>query len=233
MFPKKEDLEAMWKGLPDYVEGASSTICVSDSSGSMTARAGRKTTVTCLDVANALAIYFAEKCSGPFKDKYITFSKSPKFIDLSNCNSLHSKLATALSFSEIANTNIEAVFELILTTAVKNNVKQSEIPNILILSDMQFDYAVYSNNSRIEKRLFDQFAERYKEFGYNLPRICFWNICGRTVPLINNKLGVTLVSGFSPVNIKMVLSSKLDPFEALIEQLNVERYKPVEDSLKA
>ena len=36
--------------------------------------------VTCLDVANALAIYFAEHCTGQFKDTYITFSYTPQFV---------------------------------------------------------------------------------------------------------------------------------------------------------
>ena len=45
-------------------------------------------------------------------------------------------------------------------------------------------------------------------------------------------MGVALVSGFSPAIAKMVFSSKLDPFEVLVDALNVERYQPVEDAVK-
>ena len=41
-----------------------------------------------------------------------------------------------------------------------------------------------------------------------------------------------LVSGFSPSICKMVLSNKIDPYEALLDELNTERYQPIEDALK-
>lgn len=44
------------------------------------------------------------------------------------------------SFNICENTNIEAVFDLILETAVKNQLPQSELPSKLyIISDMEFD----------------------------------------------------------------------------------------------
>ena len=53
-----------------------------------------------------------------------------------------------------------------------------------------------------------------------------------TIPVVQNDMGVALVSGFSPAICKMVLSNKTDPYEALLEQLNTERYQPIEDALK-
>ena len=64
--PRDTALEEMWKALPDYVKESGNTICVADGSGSMTSTVGG-TGVTCLDVAIALAIYFAERSSGQFK----------------------------------------------------------------------------------------------------------------------------------------------------------------------
>ena len=237
--PLDPTLEELWKALPDYVQGQGNTICVADGSGSMTIGI-QGTNVTCLSVANALAIYFSERSSGPFKDRYITFSMTPKMVNFSKCKSLHDKIGKALAHNEAANTNIEAVFDLILATAVKNKLKQSEMPkNILILSDMEFDHAVDSNTcgnafDASFSRLFEVIAERYKQYGYLLPRLVFWNICSRslTVPLRENKLGVALVSGFSPAIMKMVLSGKLDPYECLLDQLNTDRYQPVEDAVK-
>ncbi|MDE7479160.1 MAG: DUF2828 family protein, partial [Lachnospiraceae bacterium] len=120
-----DTLEELWKALPDYVQGAGNTLCVADGSGSMCSTVGN-TQVTCLDVANALAIYFAEHCTGQFKDTYITFSQTPQFVDLSKGKTLFDKLNIAMRHSEVANTNIEAVFDLILDTAIKYHMPQRE-----------------------------------------------------------------------------------------------------------
>ncbi len=237
---KKKDvaLEKMWESLPDFVQGDDKTLCVVDGSGSMCSYVGR-TKVTCLEVANALGIYFAERCSGQFKDKFITFSEHPQFVDFSRCSSLHDKIALAFTNNEVANTNIEAVFDLILKTAIKSNMSQNELPKtVLILSDMEFDTCADSSNyGRTQggfKRLFEVFAERYEEHGYLLPKLVFWNICGRTetIPVKENKLGVALVSGFSPTIAKMVLGGELDPFKCVMEQINSERYEPVAEAIK-
>lgn len=233
-------LEALWKALPDFVNGAGNTICVADGSGSMRSTISN-TEITALDVANALAIYFAERSSGQFKDNYITFSENPRLVDFSNAQSLREKLEIAFGHNEIANTNIEAVFDLILRTAVKKNMKQNELPqNILILSDMEFDQCVgCSEPSRWQlnhptKRLFEVFSEKYAEQGYKLPRLVFWNILSRTgtIPVQENDLGVALVSGFSPAVVKMVLSNKIDPLECLLEQINSDRYNAVETAIR-
>lgn len=233
-------LEELWKALPDFVNGAGNTICVADGSGSMTCSVGG-TDVTALDVANALAIYFAERSSGQFKDNYITFSEHPRLVDFSNAKSLREKIEISFRYNEVANTNIEAVFDLILQTAINKHMSQDELPqNILILSDMEFDGCVGCNSSirhRINKptkRLFEVFAERYAEHGYKLPRLVFWNICSRTgtIPVKENDLGVALVSGFSPAIVKMVLSNSTDPLDCLLEQLNSERYEAVENAIK-
>ena len=226
-------LEELWKALPDYVSGSDSTICVADGSGSMQCNVGGG--VTALDVANALAIYFAERSSGQFKDTYITFSTRPQIVDLSNGKSLREKIEIALRHNEVANTNIEAVFDLILQTAINKNITQEDLPqNILIISDMEFDSCARSNSGRLNQKLFDVFADRYAEHGYKLPRLVFWHVNSRTgtIPVKQNDLGVALVSGFSPAIVKMVLSNKTDPYECLLEQLNTERYQPVEDAVK-
>lgn len=237
---KDVTLEELWKNLPDLVKGNESTICVSDGSGSMTSRVGN-TNVSALDVANALSIYFAERCSGEFKDKYITFSRRPQLVDLSKGSTLREKIEISRRYCEVADTNIEAVFDLILATAVENKMTQEEIPqNILILSDMEFNSCVTCGNSTgwrrnmPSKNLFEEIAAKYAAYGYKIPRLIFWNIMSRTgtIPVKENDLGVALVSGFSPNIMKMVMSNSTDPFECLLEQLNAERYKPVEDAIK-
>ena len=231
--PKSYDatIEALWKNLPDLVQGCGNTIVVADGSGSMMSRVG-SSGVTALEVANSLAIYFAERSSGEFKNKYITFSSRPQLVDFSRGQSLRDKISIALGHSEISNTNIEAVFDLILNTAIRNNMRQEDIPaNILIISDMEFDCAT---TGRIGANLFKTIEAKYRGYGYKLPRLVFWNVNSRTntIPVRENDMGVALVSGFSVNICKMVMSGKTDPFECLLETLNTPRYQPVEDALK-
>lgn len=229
---KDAAIEAMWKALPDTVKGCGNTMVVADGSGSMTVSVDPHSRLTALEVANALAIYFAEHSSGEFKDKYITFSSRPQLVDFSKCDSLHDKLQVAFKHNEVSNTNIEKVFDLILTTAVKNKMHQEDMPkNVLIISDMEFDYAT---TGRPNARLFETIAQRFESAGYKIPRLVFWNVNSRTgtIPVKENDLGVALVSGFSVNVAKMVLSGKLDPYECLLETLNSERYAPIEAALR-
>ena len=236
--PEDTTLEQLWKALPDFVNGQGNTICVSDGSGSMlTTISG--TTVTALSVANALAIYFAEHSNGEFKDNYITFSNRPQLVDFSGAKTLREKISIALRHNEFADTNIEAVFDLLLKTAVSKKLSQKEIPtNVLILSDMEFNGCVNDNFSRYgtpRNTLFREIEQKWNDAGYKMPRVVFWNLRSRTGTLPVNQhenFPVALVSGFSPAICKMVLSGKLDPFECLVEQLNSERYQIIEEIVK-
>lgn len=234
-------LEAMWKALPDYVKGNNdkSTMCVVDTSGSMTTKVGSGH-MTALDVALSLGIYFSEHLTGPFKDKFISFSDKPKYIDLSKANSLAAKLDFCYKNSEVANTDIKKTFDLILKTAVANNLKQEDLPStLLILSDMQFDqgtrvsYGYDADKTSLMSEIADEFAEK----GYHLPRLVYWNLVtwGRniTVPMQQNEAGIILLSGFSPALAKMAYSSQIDPYLALVETLNAKRYDPVEQVFQA
>ena len=241
-------LEAMWKALPDYTNGLdkSSTIVVADGSGSMTIKVGGSD-MTALEVANSLAIYFAEKLDGVFKDKYITFSERPQYVNFTNAKSLAEKLNIAYEHDECANTNVEAVFDLLLETARRNNLKQEDIPaNVLIVSDMEFDQGTSWNNysngwhgygnrySAKRNALFESIKQKWANVGYKLPRLVYWNVNSRTgtIPLQENEMGVALVSGFSPAIAQMVFSSKLDPFEVLKDAVNSPRYDAVEAAVK-
>lgn len=230
-------LEAMWKSLPNTVKEGEGTIVVADGSGSMTSTIGG-TQVSAWEVAHALAIYFAERLPEPYKDQYITFSQKPQLVRLGGAGSLNGKLEIAVHHDECANTNIEAVFDLILATAMRNGLSQKEMPkNILVISDMEFDSCATCGaayHSRPTATLFGEIAKRYRSAGYQLPRLVFWNVNSRTgtIPVKENDLGVALVSGFSPNVAKMVMSGKLDPMDALLETLNAPRYDQVREALK-
>lgn len=224
-----QTLELAWDNLKDI--SIRDTLVVADGSSSMLMSVNGKTTA--LDVANALAIYTSQHNSAPYKDKYITFSANPQFVDLSKADTLQEKIQISLKHDEIANTNIEAVFDLILDIALVNNISRNEmIKSILIISDMEFDEAqgsYYNDGNQLTKSLFDEINEKYENAGYELPKLIFWNVNSRTktIPMIENELGVTLVSGFSQNVLKMVMSNKYNPYEVLIETLDSERYNAI------
>ena len=236
---RDDTLEGLWNSLPDYVNGDGSTLVVRDGSGSMTVKIGN-TNISALNVATALSIYFAEHCKGEYHNKFITFSSTPQIVDMSNARCLRDKLEICDAYQDITNTNIQAVFELILQTAVYNRLPQSKIPkNVLIVSDMEFDSAIgtyiwdddrTSGKKCTLKTLFELISDEYQKYGYKMPRLIFWNVCSRTqtIPLKENDAGVTLVSGFNPAVYNMVLSDELDPYKCLIKQINSKRYDAVE-----
>lgn len=240
---KDTALEALWKALPE-IKINGSLICCCDGSGSMTTIVDPKSSMTALEVCNALGIYCSEHLTGPFKNKYITFSERPQYVDFTNANSLAEKLNIAFQHDECANTNVEAVMDLMLKTSVCNHLKQEDIPDLCIISDMEFDvgtswggygYNRYNSNYSAHKNaLFEKIRQKWEAAGYKFPRIIYWNVNSRTgtIPLQQNENGVVLCSGFSQTQFKMLMSNKTDPYEVLVEALNVERYQPVEDAIK-
>ena len=213
-------LEAMWKALPVPTD-LDNFIVVRDGSGSMEGLP--------LDIADALSIFCSEHSKNPaFKDQVITFSKTPKYISLQGINTLAGKIAKLLKNTEVANTNVEAVFDLVLKTAVNNNIPNDEIPNILIISDMEFDAARgYAHDDLYDDpTLFEAIENKWKEHGYTLPKLVFWNVASRsgTIPMKFNKNGLILVSGYSQSILKTVMSSEKDAWLALKEVLDSKRY---------
>lgn len=234
-----EALEGMWKALPNLIPENSSMLVVADGSGSMTSRCAGN--ISCLDVANAMAIYCADRAKGAYANKYITFSMTPKFVEFDEDWTLAKKLNEAYKHNECANTNLEAVFNLILQTAINNHSPQSDLPkNILIISDMQFDAMVNAdsnrgfNRSKVDVTFMNQIKKRFHRAGYECPNIIYWNCMGAgrntTFPITVDERGV-MVSGFSVNTLKMVMSGRTDPIYAILDVICTERYTPFEKAL--
>lgn len=232
-------VEALWKNLKD-IPSVGNTMVVVDGSGSMeTNIKGSK--VMAIDVARSLGVYFSERCTGEFKDKVIEFSKNPRFIDLTGCKSLADKYNVLIEYNDYSNTDLEKVFDLLLLTAVRNNMSQDDLPKrVLIVSDMEFDHATtitdYHQHSYVMgqyKTLFQSIKERWTAAGYTMPDIVFWNVNSRTqtIAVTANEVGVILISGFSVNNVNMILSGEVDPWTTLKSVLDSERYDAVEKAL--
>ena len=176
-------------------------------------------------VALSLGIYFAERNTGAFKNHFITFSEKPQLVEIKG-KDIWETVNYCHKYNEVANTNIQKVFELILRAAVKNKVPQSEMPSTLyIISDMEFDYCTKGadlTNFEYAKKIF-------AEAGYQLPRVVFWNVASRTKqqPVTRNEQGVALVSGCSPRIFGMLSSGNLSPMGYMLDILGTERYAKI------
>lgn len=223
-------LEGMWKNLPK-IDMSKPLIVVRDGSGSMDVTIPNSN-IQAEDVATALAIYCAERNVGGFKNTFITFDEHPTLIKLSDQMSLRDKLVRTFKEDSCGSTNIEATMDLILKTAVDNKMKQEDIPDVLIISDMEFNGATtlrYDRSQNRLKTLFETIAGKFKAKGYKMPGLVFWNVNSRTnaMPLQQNDQGLKLLSGFSQNILKMAMSNKLDPFEVLKDVLLSTRYSPI------
>lgn len=193
-----------WEALPNYV-GDASILPLVDVSGSMVHSLGDN--LTCLDVAVSLGLYLAEKNSGVFKDTFLTFSSTPELLHL-NGNIVQK--AQQMCVSEWGmSTNLHAAFDKILSTAVKGNATQEDMPQtLLILSDMQFDAC-----AKFDDSAYEMISRKYEKAGYKTPNIVFWNLNSKkNSPAKFNQKGVALVSGFSPAIARAVLNIDAEEF---------------------
>ena len=216
-----------WKNLPDYLDGADlSMLCVVDTSGSMTCNyhGGPKP----IDVAISLGLYCAERMTGPFANKYISFASVPQLIN-TNGKDFVEKVLNIYKTNLVDNTNLARVFHLLLNTARQKGVKKEDLPKtIVVISDMEIDGATgYAYSKTDLKITMEHIRAQWEFFGYELPKLVYWNVNARNNTILDDGPNVSYVSGCNPVIFKQVLTGKTG-IELMLEVLLGERYKVIE-----
>jgi hypothetical protein len=217
--------DEQWKAMPNYI-GDAKVLPMVDVSGSMGSLWYTYSQLQPIDIAVSLGLYCASKNTGDFKDLFLTFSGKPKMEHLKG--TLSQKMTQMTKAHWEMNTNLHAAFDEILKIAVKGNVSQEDMPDmLLILSDMQFDACTRYDDSAMQ-----MIKRKYKEAGYDVPKIVFWNLSmygkenGNT-PVKFDKNGTAHVSGFSPSIMKHVLANDLEeftPYNVMLKTLMSDRY---------
>lgn len=219
-----------WDNLADYFNGATfNGLAVVDTSGSMT---GSQASAP-INVAISLGLYCAEKAKGPFAGYYVSFSSRPQLIRTEGID-FCDKVSRIYRTNLCENTNIEATFDLLLNTALRNKCSQEDLPqNIIVISDMEFDQATggwYNNRMTRDNAttLLEGIAEKWRQHGYEMPHLIFWNVNARqsNIPMIGNGR-ISYVSGFSPSIFETIMSGKTG-YELMMEVLNKERYNVIQ-----
>ena len=216
-----------WNNLTDYFDGAAlDAIAVVDTSGSMTCTFNNSN-IRPIDVAISLGLYCADKAQGPFHNHYISFASRPQLIDTTApdfCQAVYNIYKTNL----VDNTNLEAVFDLLLNTAIHNNTPQEEIPkSIICISDMEIDMArrqsYYSSSCEPLETTMETIHHRWTAAGYQMPSLIYWNVNARNDTILDTTPGVTCVSGASPVIFQQIMSGK-SGYELMMDKLNEPKY---------
>ena len=233
--PERLMLQKYWDNLKDFYNGREENgIAVVDVSGSMIG--------TPMEAAVSMGAYIADKAHGPFAHHFITFSMKPELVGFEGVD-IVDKLNRCKSANWGMNTNIKAVFDMLLSVAKNNRVKVEDMPTRLyIFSDMEFDRCVTFSNKRVSYGYWDyaetvnsidevnsdleKIKREWAREGYKMPQVVFWNLNARNdrIPAIGE--GFSYVSGFSPSMIDTILSGK-DGYDLMLEKLLSDRYAAV------
>ncbi len=207
---------ALWKGLPDYTHGANALV-LPDVSGSMSGFP--------MSVSVSLALYFAERNEGMFKDYFLEFSSQAVLRKVSGSTLSAKMRSVENSTNWCGSTNLQSAFDAILKAAIKGNAKQSEMPSTLyVISDMQFNQACGANDhTNLELA-----RAKYQAAGYEMPHVVFWNCSawGNDSPATIYDPNVTLISGSSQSTFQYVVEGKT-PMQSMLDIINSERYAKI------
>ena len=217
-------LNEQWKRLQelDDLPKEFRVMPVIDTSGSMTLNYSLP-----LSIALGIGLFMAENNPNPeFRNYFITFSDRPEFQKIMGVDIVE-KVKNAMNAPWGMNTNLEAVFEMILRKAVDGRVPENEMPTtIVIISDMEFDNCIYNPSDNA----IEMINRKYKSAGYSLPNVVFWNVNGRlgNIPAQLNDKGVLLVSGASQNVINFILKKGYENMMSLVyEIVDNPRYKHI------
>ena len=168
---------------------------------------------TPMEVAIALGILVSELTAPAFADRMLTFETSPSWVKLEAGASIAEKVQVTQRAPWGGSTNFEAALERILDVCVSAKLTPDQIPDMLVLSDMQFDQANHNRGGAWETQ-YERIVRRFAESGVKVcgepwpaPQITFWNLRGTTqgFPAGADVPGVKLLSGFSPALLKLLL----------------------------
>lgn len=224
---EQKTYEAQWRALPNYVDTEDNVLIMADVSGSMTCN-------KCMPLASSigLALYFAERNNGAFKNLFMTFESQPQFMQVKG-DTLAEKIDYIARAPWGGSTNLVAAFKMLLKTAVVNKVPKKDMPkSLIIISDMEIDYATYNKygDNDYGKDFYDEVKGLYDEAGYKVPSLIFWNVNSRddTFLVDDTRKNTILCSGQSTTTFKYLLSSiGCSATEVMLKVLDSDRYSDI------
>ena len=219
---KDEVLEAQWKVLPNYVKKGENVLVMADVSGSMESSDGRP-----MATSIGLALYFAQRNTGAYKNLYMTFTNRPSFIQVNPVDSLADNVRKVRTTDIGYSTNLEAAFRAVLKLAVDNQVPVDEMPKaIVVISDMEIN-SYMQDSPRAGWGFIDQMESMYSHHGYKMPKMVMWNCEARQNTFLaqSNNPNVQFFSGNSAATFRDVLSCiGYNAYDAMVKTLSNPMY---------
>ncbi|KAH7343728.1 hypothetical protein B0J17DRAFT_643697 [Rhizoctonia solani] len=216
----KKVIEAQWNSLLDRMresgalESSLSLVDVSGSMGSIDFIPQKKSgRIEPIFPAVSLGLILAALAKPPFNNMFITFSATPELLTVPP-GGLVDQAKWMVGTDWGGNTDYEAVFlKLILPAAVKNNIKPEDmVKRLFVFSDMQFDESVASSTSDVGstwETTHDRVTKAFKEAGYEVPEMVYWNLQGGTTkPVLKDTPGTALITGFSANMMKLFMAGE-------------------------
>ncbi|KAG1736398.1 uncharacterized protein EDB91DRAFT_1224725 [Suillus paluster] len=257
-------VEAQWATLLERLCEAGeldNCIAICDVSGSMGSvhhdySTSRMSDVSPIWPAISLSLILARLAKPPFNDAFITFSANPQMVvlDPEGTVSLGKMVKKMASSQWNMNTDFNTVFlNLLLPLAKEHTVPQDQmIKCIFVFTNMQFDeswrveqyYSRDSDGTTLNAAEWetnhDVIEKAYKEAGYEMPQIVYWDLSSaelflshcNTAPVTGDRKGVAPLNGFLPSLLKVFmgeLEEEEDEWEAVNEDGEKEKLRNFEE----
>jgi hypothetical protein len=209
---------------------------------------GSMVSANVLNIAVMLGIIGAH-LSNNFNGLLMTFTDNPKIVklDMSGKSDIYDHFKQIMEGPVGYSTNLQACFDMLLDVTKQSNIKSTSV-GIVMYTDCQInEIAKVDGNNQYYDKLYEKtivgyVGNKYKEAGYDVPRLVFWNLNGMTpgFPAGGTSLGIQMVSGYSQSLMNQVFSGKftyennvvkVDPLETLLKVLYSKHYDKVTNEL--
>ena len=167
-----------------------------------------------MSAAIGLTILVMSLSSEPWNSLCITFHESPELHSVDPNETFLEKLKSLKEMSWGGTTNLNKVFDLILSKGSEQRLTNEQMPKLLIIfTDMEFNSA-FPGTSMTN---FEAAKLQFESKGYKLPAIVFWNLRGnnslKSTPVSYNEFGAALMAGYSGQQLALIL--KTEDFEKM------------------
>jgi hypothetical protein len=170
-----------------------------------------------MSVAIALGLMTSELASPPYRDLAMSFTDKPHIFSFLPGQTPDYKYYI-LTRDEVGySTRFDLAIKEMLNFCVSHSVPASEIPNLLVFTDGQFDemnnqqeinYLKRNHEEKSWKTCHEELLKMWAEAGYDrIPNIIYWNLRSNTPGFQTSAdhPGVQMLQGFSPSLLKFVL----------------------------
>lgn len=213
-------LEAMWRAIPDHTGGKNMLVAV----GSSAVRYWPYKHPRPNAVAISLALYFAERNRGIFRDRFLTFKMEPQLVKIKG-DDFYARMRYCYAFTEVKRVDVAAAFRLVLDEAAAHHVPPDEMPRMIcFVSGMEF--ACCTENAKPED--IENIEKMYAEMGYEMPEAVFWDVYAIRPTITKNESGSTIITGSNPTLFMQMMKGDTDPMSYMQALLESERYRGIE-----